>query len=453
MSQQKPCLLISASDCSQGQVLKSRTSAAPGLYDQAVCSFALLVGLWLAAEPEHERPAARAAEPIESIAFDDAVAASAREPLYRATKMAALEKQATDKDIPWLTSNPALTASVGPRLSPASQSGVDLIVSLVQGINVAGHGAARRAAANSESAVLAARAQALALQTKLHAARVWLDVWVAQMTLEQRRQEAVVAEERMRKLERAANVGGVTSADVAMAGAYLAEARLRTRDAEGVLIEHGLMLSQVVGAPAKPLRAHGGLPEVNLQPPQNWQAAIAEARNLPAPRAAHLMSQAEHSRVAEERAARGTSLLIGGQVQRESPNSWIAQVTVGASLPLFERGQREVGLRRAEATTLLGAADAAARSAAVELALAAHEVEHTQEVLREVQDGLVPATRQVVTLHDRVLGLGAVTALEVLQARREAIAAAETLQQAQAAHVWAKLKLALLLASLEGVER
>jgi outer membrane protein TolC len=205
----------------------------------------------------------------------------------------------------------------------------------------------------------------------------------------------------------------------------------------------------VASRPPAALATAGVLPHPPLPAAADWPALVARAGALPATQALRLAAHAEAARAAEARAARGTQLTLGVGAQRDNLAEYLAAAQVGVTLPLFDRGEREVAPLLAAAARGRGEAEDAARAAAAELARSLHEVEHTGEVLKELEHGFLPAALEAARLREVSFRAGDATVLEVLVARRSAAAARARLGRAQAAHAWARVKVWLELAELE----
>lgn len=149
---------------------------------------------------------------------------------------------------------------------------------------------------------------------------------------------------------------------------------------------------------------------------------------------------------------RGTNLLLGVEVRRESPDGFLALGTVGLTLPVFDRGERERSVSEARAARLEGEKRAATIDARTEMALAFHEVEHTGEIVAAVKGELLPALVEAADAREQLFRAGDGTMVDVLTARRRVLAAKARLVRAQAANAWAKVKVWMLLAELANAE-
>lgn len=382
------------------------------------------------------------------ITFDEALGLATAAPAVTGAVRAVEVKREGDAHASSLPANPSLLLqpAIAPRDAARRPEGQ---ASLTVPFNLSGLGSARRAAAGLEVDGLDAQARAEALSRRLEAARAWIDLWAAELAEKLSQEELALATELSDRTRRAAERAALTRADAAEADAYLAEARLLALSVEGEVTDLGLALARAVSRPMpEPLATVGQLPTPDVPERGAWPGLLAAAAALPAPRALRLSAEAERARAVEARAARGLELTLGAMAQRDAAGRDAVFATVGLNLPLFERGAREAAPRAAEAVRLDGAATDAARAAATDLARALHEVEHTGEVLRAVERGLVPAALESARLREAALRAGDATVLEALVSRRAAVQARARAIRALAAFAWARVRASLLLAQL-----
>ncbi len=394
---------------------------------------------------------ALASPPLEakaSITFDEALGLVAASPAVTSALRAVEVKREGDAHVSSLPSNPLvlLQPAVAPRDAARRPEGQ---LSLSVPLNLSGLGGARREAASRETDTLDAQGRAEALSRRLDAARAWIDLWAAELAEQLSREELALATELADRTRRAAESAALTRADAADADAYRAEAQLLALSVEGEVTDLGLALSRAVSrATPVVLSTVGQLPAPEVPERERWPSLLAAAGALPAPRALRLSAEAERARAVEARAVRGLEVSLGAMAQRDAQGRDVFLGTVGFSLPFFERGAREAAPRAAEAVRLDGAAVDAARVAATELARALHEVEHSAEVLRAIETGLVPAATESARLREAALKAGDATVLEVLVSRRAAVQARARAIRALAGYAWARVRVTLLLAQL-----
>jgi cobalt-zinc-cadmium efflux system outer membrane protein len=385
-----------------------------------------------------------------ALSFDDAIGLAPQAPRVEGAARALSEKSALDSKLSSLTLNPTLSVMPGYRLSPTKDREPELVAELTQPWNLAGHSGARRSSVRLEEAVVEAEMRARALEQRLAAARAWVDLWAAQRVFAEMEREAKIADELQRLVERTAALGAATRADVADARAFAAEARLAALNAEGEVHDRGLELAREVASPRiDPIAASGDLPSPPLPVPIDRAALVARAAELPDVARQLLAARAERARGVEERAARGTILQLGVALQRDAPGGLVVSGLARITPPLFDRGERERGVRAAEAARLEGEQRAGQLAAQIELAMTLHEVEHTAEVRAALRDRLVPASREGADARRRIFAAGEATLPEVLQSERTAIDAESRLQRASAMNAWSRIKLWLLLSSMQ----
>jgi cobalt-zinc-cadmium efflux system outer membrane protein len=388
--------------------------------------------------------AAAAAPAGDALTFDEALGLAERAPAVHAAQRDLASRISSQ------TSNPELLVEPGYRVSPSATSTTHLegVVSLSQSWSLAGLSSRRRESARAEGDLLAAEARATALARRLSAAQAWIDLWAAQAALADARQEAEIAADLAARTERAAEHALLTRAEAADAVTYRGEARLLALSVEGETTDLGYRLARETARPPVALATAGPLPDPPLPPVEQWPRLIERAGALPDAVARRLAAHADAAHAAEARAARGTQLMLGASMQRDNLAEYVAFGQIGLTFPFFDRGEREAAPYAAAAARERGQAEDAARAAATELARALHEVQHTQEVLAELDKGFLPASAEAARLREVAFRVGDATVLEVLLARRSATAARARLNRARAAHAWARVKVWLELSEL-----
>ncbi len=387
-----------------------------------------------------------AAAPV-PVSFSDALARAAGSPEVAGAKLAAEEKARLNEQISGATANPQVTVQPGYR-GNVPASGPEVQAAVTQSLNLSGLSSARREAAGAELQALSAEAEAALLERQLETAHAWIEVWSAAARHEAMQQEAKLAEELRARIARGAESGAFTSADVADADIYLAEARIALVNAEASVFETGVSLGSALAATdGVPMVADGPLPD--FSPPSAPREQIVEAAGgHPHVRALLLASEAERARGRELAAASGWSLQLGLSGQRESDGSLLGFAGAGVTLPLFDRGQRERGSSAAEAASMKGRAESTRALMAAELARGHHEVEHTRELFELIRDRLQPAAEESVRLKEKLLLAGETTLFEVLTARRNAASVRARRTDAEGAYALARVRLALLVETL-----
>lgn len=387
--------------------------------------------------------------PSKKISFDEAIGLSVQAPDVQGAERAVAEKHDMRGRISTMTSNPQLYLQPGFRVAPIPNQGVEVQASVMQSWNLAGLSSARTTTARLEEETLSARARALALTQRLEAARAWIDLWSAERVLEITSQEAALAGDFVRLVEKAAAASASTKADVSEARAYHAEARLSVIAAEGEVLERGLLLARALAAGAEAMSSSGSLPTAPAPAETNRKAAIQRVTNLPTVQSKALEAEVERARSAEEKAARGTSLSLGVYLQRDSPGGFVGYGAVGLTFPLFDRGERERSVTVARAAQLEGEAKRETANAAIDLALGFHEIDHTQEVVDTLTTAMLPALEESLASRLRIFEAGEATILEVITTRRNLVNARGRLERARAQNAWARVKVWLWLSMLD----
>jgi outer membrane protein TolC len=307
-------------------------------------------------------------------------------------------------------------------------------------MSLAGLGAARAEGARSEEALFAAASLSAGLEQRLAAARSWIDLHATEAVLAGVRAEVALAQELTALVAKARKAEAATSADAELAKTFLAEARLLALDVEGEQFERALGLAAELGEPAGTLTCAGALPALEVPVFAQPGDLVRLTAGLPFVRVQRLRAQAERARAAEERALRGTHLALGLSALRDGAGAVVAAGTIQLTLPVFDRGGREAGLRAAEAARSEGEATRAQTFALVELRRTIHEVEHTGEIVTLLERELEPSAAEAARLTERLFASAEVPLTEVLLARRATLSAHARVERARAAHAWARVR-------------
>lgn len=419
------------------------------------CLLAVALGLGCAVSIGDGHAAAVAAHDVGEaplLSFAEALRLASAAPAVTAMAEALRKQRGLSARVSALTSNPQLTTQAGYRFLSQPERGVELQVYLQQGFNLSGYAGARRRAARQDDEALAAELRALHLARQLSTAQTWLSLWGALQALMEARRELDLAAEFLRRVERAAQTAVLTKIDVAEAQAYQAETQLAALSLEGEVFDLGVALAQGTGQ-AGVARAQGPLPDLPAPTEEEGARLLARAEALPEPAARRLRALAEGGRMEEQRASRGAQIQVGLGYLREAPAAMVGLGTLGLSLPLFDRGERELALLTAARERQAGEAREAGLRARGEVAQIVHEVVHSGEILAQLRDHLVPATQETVRLREAALRAGETTVLELLIARRAAALARGRLRRAESGHVLARARALLLTQALrEGGE-
>lgn len=384
------------------------------------------------------------AEPLGSrIGWEEALERARRTPGVSAAGRAANEKRALDESVGGL-GNPEVGLAAGVRKGEPD-SGFEGEVSIVQPIPLSSLGAERRTAARAETKVLDVQARALRLQRSLEVAEAWVLLHATQRVLEETEAAVALADEFLDGVERGSRAGIFTADEVASARAHAARARLARLDAEGEAFDRGVELARLTLHPGPlPLRTDGPLPHADLPPAMEWADRLRPER-LPPVLVPILQAEAARARLREQEVAGRTIWLgVGAAAIREAEERALVG-TLSFGLPLFERNQRERGQLLAEARAEEGRGEEARATAHTLASSLIHEVEHTEEVFRLVNDLLLPSAEERLRLIRLSFQVGETTILEVRQAQEELLDVRIRLHRAQAARALARLRLAFFL--------
>jgi len=372
---------------------------------------------------------------------------------------AATLAQAAD-DEPLLDAHPVVSVGLGAGLTPG---GLELEAGISQSVALGGSRQARREALRAEARWARADVDARVLERRLEAARRWLDLWAAQATEALLEEDRGVACRATALLEARQRAGEATTADVDMLAVACSEAELAREDAEGTTVEHALALAGLLPGPdttgplgAGPrraqsltrVRAEGPLPLL----PEPTAIEVARARERldawPALAREAALARLERARATEESAARGLRLGVGVLGRRSADGTSAVLGTLSLPLPLRTLGGREVASREAAALRAEHGVTLARARLAAELELVVHEVTHWDHLEARTREALVPRAEALARARLRQLELGEATVLEVLDARRSALAARQRALEAARARAWAHIHARVVVAVL-----
>jgi len=415
---------------------------------------ALPAGPAPAAEPEPE-PMHGHATPHRSraIGFDEAVGASEQSPALQQLDAAIEHKRRDDGSLPRLSQNPQLQLMPGARLPPASEAGFELQATVSQGWNLGGYGRQRKQAARAETEVLAAEARALAMEHRLGAAEAWIRLYAAERALAIAGQEQATLEELVAVLERAQAEGVVTRVDVAEARTQVAGAEATVTALTGDVHDLGLLLARETGERTpSPLRTRGAPPDPPLPSEPELRQRFAALDDLPEVALRRLRARAALARAREATASRGTQLTTGASMQFESNRDVLLFGVVGATIPVFDRNQRDASTARTEARRHDAEAEFVGLELSARLQVALHDLHHTEEQVAALRDHTLPALDELVAARDLALELGEGTRAWLLRARRQRSEAERALAGAEAERTLARVQVWLYLQAIAAAE-
>lgn len=378
------------------------------------------------------------------LAFDEAIALADRSPALSAQASGVELRRELAESVPWLTSNPTLQVQPGARVSPSGASGPEIYVGVAQELSLSGAGSSRKTVALRE---VGADEAALALRrrtTRLTVAHAWLAAWATTSALAAAREELELTRQLNASVARGASVGGFTRVDVAVTKAYAAEAHLAELALEGEVFSRSVALGRALAAEMRGLpEVAAALPVIALEASQS-AGLVEAATSSKSVQAARAEEDAARAHGAELEASRGTALQVGAFGWREGGGDVAALATLQLTLPAFERAQRE----RSVAAAGVAQAEGRVRTALVEERLdrldALHELEHTAETRRVLEEELLPAASEAAEGMTRRFTAGEITAQELVVARRTLVSTRARVIRARADEVFARFRVAVL---------
>jgi outer membrane protein TolC len=387
----------------------------------------------------------------EAVTFEQALGGAARAPTVVGAAEAEAVREAMDRGITGAPENPQIQVMPGYRFTPQGEEGLELQVTIQQGLSLDGLGDARQRAARTEREVLAMEHAASLLERRLGVAQAWLDVWASAEELRLVREERETAGRLLSALERAAAAGERTRIDLATMRGYAAEVDLRTIAIEGRLHHEGLWLGSEMGrTDGEPVLVRGDAPSVRLPEALRIRRLIVHAERMPGVARHRLVALSARAREVEARAEAASRLYVGASAQLNQPdNGFVLFGLVGAQLSMFTQNERARSTQLGDAEQIEGERGQAERDARRAAADAIHELDHTRETEAALRERLVPALEEVAALEERALGLGESTVLRLVEARRRVLEAHERLAEATGERIWAEVNVWLMLEALE----
>ena len=368
-------------------------------------------------ERAHEGTPAAEALPLD---YDMALALLEHAPELRARAAASAQLTAAGRHVTALPSDLALNLEAGPRLHPELKA--QGRVSVSQSFSLSHLGEARRQVLSTHALSQEAERVGVRLFRRLQVSQAWLRTHAAHAALGIAEAELQLAENLAQASERGAQLSELTRADAADAAAYAAEAKLGQLSAEGELIEARLDLTHALAISDRVLDARGEPP--SIPEPTSAQEQALHARIDTQPALLSLLRQvaALDARARELRASYASQLSLGVMVDRSDPRAWAALGMVGLTLPLADRGLRERAEVEAERTALQGRSDEQRATLHVEIERLLHEIKHTHETLSHADERLLPAIERGLQAREALFRSGEGTVLEIIVARRNALA-------------------------------
>jgi outer membrane protein TolC len=386
----------------------------------------------------------------EEISFDQALALGEHTPAVSGPRDTLEARESGDRQIGGTVGGTHLIFMPGALFVDGKNEGFEMQATITQGWNLRDLGGARRDAARSERGALQASVRAAALRSRLEAARRWIDLATIL-------EVANVMESRIRGLEalvvsrkRALSAGVGTAEPLAEARALLAELRQRRLDLEGDEFSASTQLSLSVGREPqpKPLRTAGAMPEPSLPEEPEIRDRISNIDAAPDLVVERLQETAARARAVEASAQYAPVLTLGAQAEHSALGPWVIFGVTGLSFQGFGQQHRWSSYAEGEAAGASAATTSARLRVRAELEEAVHELRHSAEVARLLEEQTLPALRTLVASLERAVSLGEASRFALIEARDRELAALGSAYQARGAVTWAKVHMWLLLAEL-----
>lgn len=423
-----------------------------------------LGGVGAVARAEETRPVAEAGrrESTRALTFSDALAQAIRTgpPVVEASQAQASAQAFARDPGSSLPALPQLTVLAGARRPYNLPVGPEVVLSVSQEIATGKLGDARKKAAEWAARAAGSTVSRAKLEAATAAALAWLSLREAQ-DLATLRGEARRDAERLQQIaEERVKAGVATAVERSVAEAEVGAARLALLDAEGRETEARLALAWATGAPLDTRYEAEGQARIPGGPAGDSVEAFAAAREARGPRTdthpAVRVAEAQAELLAQEGAVNrvmlGPMVSVGGSIWREGSGDRAAAAVVTVPLPFFDPARYEsqkqamlVSSAQAYATRLRGEMEREAR-------LAAHDQEHTREVVTELRGGVVEPLKRAVDTSFVAYRAGTMELGLVLVTRRSALAAAERLVSASAEVARADVRAAALSGALVPTE-
>lgn len=389
----------------------------------------------------------RAHGSINAVTFEQAIMGAESTPGVSARRDGVNRRARLDRLVGGSVSGWQLLFQPGVRVLPEANRTFAIQGTLMKSWSLVKLRAARREAARGETETFATEIDALVLDRRLEAARLWIELYVAQLQLDLARKDVELATSLARGVAEATTAGVLLAADVAEADAYVAEASARELETRGRVHDLGLELSRAMGGdPWSTLSAAGALPSPPLPSLDEIATRYRGVDALPAARAARLQTRAARARVVEERRfQRGSQITAGTQIDRDDPRGLLLYGIVGFTIPDRSYGRREEGQLVLDASAANAASEEIAHVLRSNLARNLHELEHVAVVVERLDGNLLPALRRAVAARDEARAAGEGTVFEALVARRRLIAAEIERERLHGELTWVRVQAWLFL--------
>lgn len=413
----------------------------------------LLSALWIASAAFGLGDANRVR--ADTITFDQALALGATTPEVAEPRDILEARQQGDEKMGGTAEATHLVFMPGALVSPSEARGFDMQATITQGWNVRGLAGARRDSASHEREALAATVRARALRARLDAARRWIDLETLSRIAASLDTRISGLQELVVQRERALASGVGTSPDVIAARAMLAEVRQRRLEIEGEQFTAATQLAVAIGREPEQdlLQPEGDSPYPPLPDEDAIRSRISAVDSAPDVVVEQLRTTAAQARAIEASAEYGPVFTLGAQVERGALGTWVAYGLTGVTFRGPGHERRLTSVAQANAAGAAAKAESTKLQVRAELEQALHEVRHTSEVLRLLEEDTLPALERLVESRERAVALGEESYFALLEARDRVSAGIEAAHRARGAHTWARVQMWLFLAELGSAAR
>ncbi len=386
----------------------------------------------------------------DSVSFDEAIFASARVPRVVASQAELKARTQGDRSIPSNRGPLTLSISPGHRLSPASESGVEIGVAVDQSWNLSDLHKQSKRAASAEREVIHARLRAASLASRVEVAKRWFALRRAE-TLYHLVQDELRSAKAFSARQSKARVAGIaTAVEEASAIAAVAQTKGLVLALEGQRVEAALALCLSMGRlPDESLATKAPLPAPTLPSQVEIKLLTSRIPQMPQIALRRLQGIAAKARASELLSTKGRTLSLGLAMQRESTGSTLLVGSVAMTFAGANRGQRERSILQAQSLRSREEEKDLVNRVRVELKDATHEVEHTYEEYQLITTELLPAFERLLKLRQKELSNGEGTFIEVLRSQTEFYRGQRMAKASEIDHRWAQVHLWLLLAELK----
>ncbi len=349
---------------------------------------------------------------------------------------------------PLLPGNPELTVAAGPRFG-LTGTGVDVDVSLMQQIQIAGERGVRLDAADRLRDLTDAEIEQIRwlVHCDVHAAFHRALVEQERMRLAER--VVTFQQEVLRVVERQISAGETAPLSLRLAQAEVAQAQQIVVAAQQTFLVSRIRLGQLAGWPAATPPMPGGIVDTPRDPPTPERLLAVARERMPSLRAGAARIREAEARVAVADREAWSRPSVGAQYRREgNPTSEgpynIVMGVVSLPIPSFQTNQGARARARADATVAVAELGAAQQLLDGQIAEARSEVIAATQRTRAYGTEILPRFEENLTLLRRSFELGEIDILALSTGR-------ERFLRIQSDALGAQLDYFVALAGLERV--